>query len=95
MSQESKKGIKRRTNSPAYLFLQLVLYFQVVDRGTSPGKATIFHERPCGRFIDIKSNLKDSRIQGSNFLGGIFNHRGKVRTSFKVRRERQPQQLKK
>ena len=40
---------------------------------------TIFHEWPCGRFIEIQSSIRRKKIhrtnQGSNFLGGSFRNR--------------------
>ena len=34
------------TNSPAYLFLQLIEHIQIAVRGTSPEMTTVFHARP-------------------------------------------------
>ena len=40
---------------------------------------TVFHAWPCGRFIEIQSNLRRKKLhrtnQGSNFLGGNFRNR--------------------
>ena len=92
MSQGFKGGNKQKINNPAYLF-------QVATRGTSPKMTTVFHVWPYGRFIiEIKSNLRRKKLhrmnQGSNFLGGSFSNKNNVRAPIQVRREGQPQHLK-
>ena len=56
MSQESKRGSKWWTNSPACLFLQLIQEFQIQTRSTSADMTTVFHAWSYGRFIGIQSN---------------------------------------
>ena len=45
--------------------------------------ATVFHESPYSRFIEIKSNLRKKKLnrtnQGSNFLVDSFSNRDNVR----------------
>ena len=59
---------------------------------------TVFHAWPYGRFIEIQSNLRRKKLhstnQGSNFLGGSFSNRDSVRAPIQIRRESQPQHLK-
>ena len=59
---------------------------------------TIFHAKPYGTFIEIKSNLKGKKLhrtnQSSHFLGGSFSDRDSVRAPIQLRRERNPQHLK-
>ena len=58
----------------------------------------VFHTCPYGKFIEIQSNLRRKKLhrmnQGSNFLGGRFSNRDNVRASIQIRRESQPQHLK-
>ena len=48
-------------------------------RSTSSDMSRVFHAKPYGRFIEIKSNLKRKKLhgmdQGLNFLGGSFSNR--------------------
>ena len=82
MSQEFKRGGKWRTNSPAYLFLQLIQQFQVATRNTSPNEATVFHTWLYGTFIGILSSPRRKKFhrmnQGSSFLGGTFSDRDNI-----------------
>ena len=59
---------------------------------------TVFHAWPCGRFVEIQSNLRRNKLhrtnQGSNFVGGSFSNKDNVRTPIQFRRESQPQHLK-
>ena len=93
-----KRGSKWRTNSPAYLFLQLIQQFQVATTSTSLDMTTVFHTWLYGRFIEILSNLRGKKLhrttQGSNFLGGSFSNRDNVRAPIQFRREGQPKHLK-
>ena len=91
MSQGFKRGSKGRTNSLAYLFLQLIQQFQVATRSTSSDMTTIFHMQQYGGFIEIRSNLKRKKL---HLLEGTFNNRDNVRVSIQFRRESQPQHLK-
>ena len=82
-----KRGSKWRTNSPAYLFLQLIQQFQIATTSTSLDMTTVFHTWLYGRFIGILSNLRGKKLhrttQGSNFLGGSFSNRDNVRAPIK------------
>ena len=59
---------------------------------------TVLHTWLYGRFIVIQSNLRRKKLQrtnqGSNFLGGTFSNRDNVRAPIQLRRESQPQHLK-
>ena len=48
-----------------------------------PHITTVFHTWPCGRFIEMQSNLRRKKLhrtnQGYNFLGGSFSNRDNVR----------------
>ena len=62
---------------------------------TSSGMTTVFHARPCGRLIGIKSNFGRKKhhrtYQGFKFLGGSFSNEDNVRNLIQFRRERQSQ----
>ena len=98
MNQGFKRGGKWRTNSPVYLFLQLIQQFRVATRSTSLDMTTVFHGRPYGRFVEIQSNLWNKKVhrtnQGSNFLGGSFSNKDNVRDPIQLRIESQPQHRK-
>ena len=59
---------------------------------------TVFHAWRYGRFIEIQSNLRRKKLngtnQGSNFLGGSFSNRQNVRTPIQFGRESHLQHLK-
>ena len=59
---------------------------------------TVFHTWPYGRFIEIQSNFRRKKLrrmnQGSNFLGDSFSNRDNLSTPIQIRRESQPQHLK-
>ena len=59
--------------------------------------ATVFHARPHGKFIEIKSNLRRKKRhvanQDPNFLVGSFSSRDKVRVPIQFRKGRQSQHL--
>ena len=59
---------------------------------------SVFHARPHGRFIKIKSNLRLKKLhrtnQGFNFIGDSFSNRDNVRAPIQFLRGRQPQHLK-
>ena len=44
---------------------------------------TVFQVTPYGKFIEIKSNLREKKLrktnQGTNFLGDIFSNKDNVR----------------
>ena len=84
-----------KTNSPTYLFLQLIEQFQVAARSSSSDMTTVVHAWHYGRFIEIQSSLRRKKIhkmnQGSNFLGGSFSNRDNARAPTQFRRESQPQ----
>ena len=98
MSHEFKRGSKCRTNSPTHPFLLLIQQFQVATRSTSSDMTAVFHTWLYGRFIEIQSNLRRKKLhrtnQDSNFLGGSFSNRDNVRAPIQLRREIQPQHLK-
>ena len=97
MSKGFKRGRKWRTNNPTYPFFQLIQQFQVASRRTRPDMTTVFHVKPSGAFIEIKSNLRRKKLcrtnWSSNFLGGSFSNRDNVRAPFQLTREKQPQHL--
>ena len=78
-------------------YKHLFVAYPTYTRSTSPDMATAFHERPYGRLIEIKSNLKRKKLhrinQGPNFLGGGFSN-GFCRAPTQFRRGRQSQHLK-
>ena len=98
MSQGFKRGSKWRTNSPAYLFLQFIQYFQVTTRSTSPDMTAVFHAWLYDRFIEIQSNLRRKKLnrtnQGSNLLGGSFSKRDNIRAPIQFSEESQHQHFK-
>ena len=57
-----------------------------------------FYTRLYDTFIKIQSNHRRNKLhrmnQGSNFLGGNFSNRDNVRAPIQIRREREPQHLK-
>ena len=57
-----------------------------------------FYTRLYDTFIKIQSNHRRNKLhrmnQGSNFLGGNFSNRDNVRAPIQIRREREPQNLK-
>ena len=59
---------------------------------------TVFHARPYGRSIEIKSNPRRKKLhrakQNSNFLGGSFSNKDDIRAPIQIRREKQSQHLK-
>ena len=61
-----------------------VATIQIPVRITSPGIAIVFHARPYGRFLDIRSNLRLQKLhrmnQGSTFLEGSSRKRDNVRS---------------
>ena len=67
-------------------------------RSNNPDMTTVLYAWPCGRFIEIQSNLRSKKLyrknQGSNFLGGSFSNRDNMRDPIQFRRKRQPQHLK-
>ena len=64
---------------------------------TSPDMKTVFHVKPFGRLIEVKSNLTRKKLhkmnQGSSFIVGSFTNRDNVRAPIQSRRERQCQHL--
>ena len=82
MSQWVKRGSKWRSNSLAYPFF--VAYHQA-------SMTTVPHTWPCGRFIEIQSNLRRKKLhrtnEGSNFLGGSFTNRDNVIATIQFRRK--------
>ena len=58
----------------------------------------VFHAWLYGRFIEIQSKPRKKKRhrtnQEFNFLGGRFNNRNNVRAPIQLRRESQPQHLK-
>ena len=89
---------KWRTSSSAYPFLKLTQQLQFATRSTSPDLTTVFHAWPYGRFIEIQSNIRTNKLhttnQVSNFPGSSFSNRGNVKTPIQLRRETQPQDIK-
>ena len=59
--------------------------------------ATVFHTRPCCRFIELKRSFGRKNFhrtnQGSNFVGSCFSNGDIVRASIQFRKERQFQYL--
>ena len=59
---------------------------------------TVFPAWAYGRFTEIQSNLRRKKLhrtkQGLIFLGGSFSNRDNVRAPIQLRRESQPQHLK-
>ena len=58
----------------------------------------VFHARLYGGFIEIQSNLRVKELyrtnQGPYFIGGSFSNTDNVRAPIQLRRESQPQHLK-
>ena len=63
-----------------YLFYISVFVAYLTFPISCPDITPVFHARPCGRFIEIQSNLWRQKLQrtnqGPNFLGGSFSNRG-------------------
>ena len=78
-------------------YISVSFVYLVAARSTRPDMTVVFHARPYGRFIEIKSNLRRNKLhrtnQGSNFVGFIFSSRDNIRAPVQFRRERQPQYL--
>ena len=57
----------------------------------------IFHARPYGKFIEVKSNFVRKKLyrmyQDSNLLGSSFNNRYNVRAPVEFKGERQSQTI--
>ena len=75
-----------------------VAYLTIPSSSTSPGMTTVLHALSYGRFMKIQSYLRRKKLhrtnQGSNFLGGTFSNRDNVTAQIQLRRESQPQHLK-
>ena len=84
MSQGFKRDSKKRTESPAYLFLQSIQQFKIVTRGTNADVQKYF----------IYGNKLHRTNQGSNFLEGSISNRGNVRAPIQFRRKVNPSILK-
>ena len=65
-------------------------------RGTSPDMTTVFYAWLYGRFIEIQSNLRREKLhrtkQGSNLCS--FSNKNSVTAPIQLKRESQPQHLK-
>ena len=65
-------------------------------RGTSPDMTTVFYAWLYGRFIEIQSNLRREKLhrmkQGSNLCS--FSNKNSVTAPIQIKRESQPQHLK-
>ena len=91
MSQGSKRSSKWRTNSPAYLLLQLTNNFKWQLRAP----AQIWQQYSMhGRMVDLYWKKLHGTFQGSNFLWGSFSNRYNVRAPIRFRRKSQPQHFK-
>ena len=63
MTYVSREASKHCTKSPTNWLLSFFSIFYVTIRSTSPDMATVFHARPYGRFIEIKSNFRRRKLQ--------------------------------
>ena len=83
MSQWFKRSSKRRT--------KIVLHIHFCSLSNNSNMTAVFHTRPYGRFIEIKSNLQREKLrrmnQCCNFLGGGFSNGDNVRAPIQIRRE--------
>ena len=89
------KGVK---DQQFHIFTTVAyLIYSIAARSTNPDIMTVFHVRPHGRFIDIKSNHRRKKLhrtnQGSDFPGGSFSSKDKVRVPIQIRKERQSQYI--
>ena len=87
-----------RTNSPTYLFLQLIQHIQAAISNTSPELTIVFHARPDGRLKETKRNLRgkkhDRTNQDSNFLNDQFSNRDNVKAPIQFKSKRKSHYLK-
>ena len=85
----SKSSREAASEGPAVLHMCFcsLSNISVAARTTNPDKATVFHARLPGRFIDIQSNYSTKNFinQGSNFLQGSFSNRHKLRVTIQFR----------
>ena len=89
------KVLREATNEgPTVLHTRSVAYLTHPSniKSTSPGIARAFYTKPCGRFIEIKSNFRRKKRHGTNqsfnFLGGRSSNGDNRRTLIQFRRER-------